>query len=68
MQMNSVNSSNISSIGYENGTLYVRFNSGAMYAYSNVPEAVYAGLMSASSHGSYLARNVKGVYAYHRIG
>lgn len=68
MQMISVNSSHIDSIGYENGALYVRFSSGPTYVYSNVPEAVYAGLMSASSHGSYLARNVKGVYAYHRVG
>lgn len=67
MRMTPVNSSNICSIGYENNTLYVRFNSGSTYAYFNVPETIYRGLMSASSHGSYLARNVKGIYAYRKI-
>ncbi len=68
MNMTPVSSSNIASIGYENGTLYVSFNRGGLYAYSGVPEAVYRGLMSASSHGSYLASHVKGVYPYKRIG
>lgn len=68
MRMIPVSSSNISSIGYENGTLYVSFNHGGLYAYSGVPESVYRNLMSASSHGSYLAANVKGVYPYRRIG
>lgn len=68
MQMIPVSSSNISSIGYENGTLYVAFNRGGLYAYSGVPEHVYRELMAASSHGSYLARYVKGAYPYRRIG
>lgn len=68
MQMIPVSSSNISSIGYENGTLYVAFNRGGLYAYAGVPERVYRELMAASSHGSYLARYVKGVYPYQRIG
>ena len=66
--MTPVSSSNISSIGYENGTLYVSFHHGGIYAYSGVPESIYHGLMSASSHGSYLASHVKGVYPYRRIG
>ena len=68
MTMTSVVSSNISSIGYENGILYVSFNSGGLYMYSGVPESVYRGLMSASSHGEYLHRHVKNVYPYRRIG
>lgn len=68
MQMVPVSSSNISSIGYENGTLYVAFNRGGLYTYSGVPEHVYRELMAASSHGSYLARCVKGVYPYQKIG
>lgn len=68
MNMIPVSSSNISSIGYEGTTLYVRFNSGGLYAYYNVPLSVYNGLMSASSHGSYLASHVKGVYRYEQIG
>lgn len=37
MNMTPVSSSNIASIGYENGTLYVAFNHGGVYAYSGVP-------------------------------
>lgn len=68
MRMTPVSSSNISSIGYENGTLYVEFHHGGTYAYSNVPESVYRGLMTASSHGKYLAAHVKGIYPYRRLG
>lgn len=68
MQMTPVSSSNISSIGYENGTLYVLFHHGGLYKYLNVPEYVYRELMSAPSHGKYLAAHVKGVYPYNRIG
>lgn len=68
MNMIPVSSSNIASIGYENGTLYVAFNRGGLYAYSGVPVSIYHGLMSASSHGSYLVSHVKGIYPYRRIG
>lgn len=68
MNMIPVSSSNIASIGYENGTLYVAFNRGGLYAYSGVPVSIYHRLMSASSHGSYLASHVKGIYPYRRIG
>lgn len=60
-------SSNIASIGYENGTLYVSFHHGGLYAYSGVPESVYNGLMSAPSHGKYLAAHVKGIYPYQKL-
>lgn len=68
MRMTPVSSSNIASIGYEAGTLYVSFNRGGLYAYYDVPESVYRALMTAASHGSYLANHVKGIYSYRRIG
>ncbi len=67
MNMIPVSSSNISAIGYDGTTLYVLFNSGGLYAYFNVPKSVHDGLMSASSHGSYLANYIKGHYGYQRI-
>ena len=67
MNMIPVSSSNISSIGYEGTTLYVRFNSGGLYAYYDVPQSVYSGLMSASSHGKYLSAYIKGRYRYQQI-
>lgn len=68
MNMIPVSSSNLSSVGYENSTLYVRFHNGSLYSYSGVPESIYRGIMSAPSHGSYLASHVKNVYPYRRIG
>ena len=67
MNMIPVSSSNISAIGYDGTTLYVGFRSGGLYKYFNVPQSVYNGLMSASSHGSYLANYIKGHYNYQRI-
>lgn len=67
MQWQSVISSNLSAVAYEAPTLYVRFKTGATYAYDGVPANVHAGLMSASSHGSYLASHVKGRYPYRKL-
>lgn len=68
MMLFSVLSSNLSKVGYENGTLYIEFHSGGFYRYSDVPEYVYRELMSAESKGKYFAKNIKNVYAYQRIG
>lgn len=68
MRMIPVSSSDISSVGYENGILYIQFHSGGMYSYSGVPASVYQNLMSAPSKGRYFHANIKGIYAYKRIG
>lgn len=68
MNMIPVVSSNLSAVGYESRTLYVRFNDGSLYSYDNIPVEVYQGLMNASSKGQYLATFVKGRYPYRRIG
>lgn len=67
MDMKPVVSSNISSIGYENGTLYVQFHRGGLYSYSDVPRNVYENLMAASSHGKYFAAYIKNVYRYQKL-
>ena len=67
MQMVSVSSSNLSSVGYENGTLYIAFNSGGVYSYSGVPRSVYEELMAAESHGKYFVKFIRNVYPYQRI-
>ena len=67
MNMIPVSSSNLASVGYENGTLYIAFNSGGLYSYSNVPISVYNGLLAASSHGKYFHQFIKNVYPYKRI-
>lgn len=67
MNLIPVSSSNIAAVGYDEPTLYVFFHSGGLYAYFNVPQSIYNGLMSASSHGTYLANYIKGCYRYQRI-
>ncbi|WP_113671132.1 KTSC domain-containing protein [Vallitalea guaymasensis] len=62
-----VSSSDICSIGYSSGTLEIEFHSGSIYQYSNVPEHIFAGLMNASSKGSYFHSYVKNTYTYIRI-
>ena len=69
MEMQFVDSSNIERIGYDanSNTLRVEFKSNRTYDYSNVPESVYNDLKSASSVGSYLAKNIKNSYPYIEI-
>ncbi len=69
MDMIPVRSSNLSAVGYDDATstLRIRFNSGGLYDYYNVPSNVYQGLMSASSHGTYFHQHIKDVYRYKRL-
>ena len=67
--MKPVNSSNLSAVGYEAQMmqLYVRFRSGALYVYYDVPVRIYEGLMKASSHGKYHDAFIKNAYRYKRL-
>lgn len=69
MNRNLVRSSNIASIGYDDAsaTLEIEFKNGSIYQYFDIPQREYDGLMSASSHGSYLAQNIKGRYRYSKV-
>ncbi|MGE0681946.1 MAG: KTSC domain-containing protein [Candidatus Binatia bacterium] len=70
MNRTSVSSSNLKSVGYDPSTrtLEIEFLDGGLYQYSGVPQPVYAGLMSASSHGSYFDAYVKKAgYPYRKI-
>jgi hypothetical protein len=68
MNMLRVNSSNLVAVRYDavSQTLRIQFNSG-LYDYYNVPQHIYNGLMSASSHGEYHARYIKNSYRYRKI-
>ncbi len=63
MNRQPVSSSNISSVGYDERTqtLEVEFHSRAVYQYYGVPTAIFHGLLTAPSVGSYFAVNVKKV-------
>ena len=64
-----VDSSNIEAIGYDEiaQDLHVLFLSGAIYAYHSVPREIYDAIMNAPSKGSFLNREVKGVYEYSKL-
>lgn len=55
MEHISVSSSNIASVGYDTATctLQIKFHSGGLYEYYDVPCYIYQGLMNAPSHGKY---------------
>jgi hypothetical protein len=65
-EMTYVASSNVEAIGYDDGAqeLHVQFLSGGYYIYHDVPREVFDELMYAPSKGSFLNRQVKGVYQF----
>ncbi|WP_416144946.1 KTSC domain-containing protein [Planococcus koreensis] len=68
MNMQYVSSSNLVAIGYDpqSSTLRIQFRT-STYDYFGVPESVYRGLMSASSHGGYHAAHIKNSYGYDKV-
>ena len=71
MERQPVRSSVLASVGYDEATaiLEVAFVEGGLYQYFEVPSTVYAGLMSASSHGKYFDICVKQAgYRYDKVG
>ena len=64
-----VSSSVIKSVGYDqfNAYLEIEFLSGSIYMYRSVPGRVYAGLMAASSKGTYFNDHIKGVFSYRKV-
>ena len=69
MERQTVNSSNIAEIGYDTSTetLEIKFNNGAIYQYFDVPNHIYKAIIMASSHGEYLAQNIKGHYRFSKV-
>lgn len=69
IEMIPVISSNIESIGYDEGTqiLRIKFLTGAIYEYKNVPIMKFGQLRNATSVGSYLNRNIAKSYPYEKI-
>lgn len=57
-----VNSSNISGVSHNDGTLRVKYNNGKEYDYPGVDEDTYLGLLKADSKGSYIHNVIKPNY------
>jgi hypothetical protein len=67
MERQSVNSSNIASVGYNSNSemLEVEFlKSGKIYEYYNVPEFMYERMMQAPSIGIFFNAEIKNYYSF----
>lgn len=69
MERESVNSSNLASIGYdsENEILEVEFKHGGVYQYLDVSESVFNELMNAPSQGVYFSANIRNDYEFSKL-
>lgn len=70
MNMQTVTSSQIEAVGYDEGskTLHVRFKGGSTYAYDDVPPHEHADLMAAGSIGAHFGKRIKGGgFAYRKL-
>lgn len=69
MQRIRVDSSNLSSVGYDEKTetLEVEFHEGSVYIYRGVPVGVYEKLMSWPSIGEFFAIAIRNVYEYEQL-
>lgn len=70
MDRNTVQSSNVVAIGYDQptATLEVEFLKGAVYQYYGVPEQMYKEIMSAPSKGRFLNTYIRDSYPFSRVG
>ena len=62
-------SSNLHSVGYDKDSMIfrVKFNSGTVYDYINVPLSIFNSFMSSNSKGTFLNDKIKGKYNYRQI-
>lgn len=64
MKRQSVFSTDIRSIGYENGVLEIEFLGGSIYTYPNVPKFHFDYMVSNPHPGTYFHQRVKPYYPY----
>ena len=66
MLVTAVESTTLSAVAYDESeeVLRLQFCSGAKYEYADVPAAVHAALLIASSKGGYFNQAIRGRYAY----
>lgn len=63
MKMIPVDSSAIAEIGYEDGTLAIRFRSRReLYSFPNVPEQIFKDFLQAPSKGKFYNENIRDIY------
>ena len=65
-----IESSQIKSVGYDSkqNTLYIEFNTGAVYAYNDVPDTHFKMLCTPTlSAGSYFSKEIRTHYEYVKL-
>ena len=67
MEMQEVESSNIAALGWDQGPedtgcLTVRFKTGGMYIYHDIPSDIGEGIFEAESVGRYFSQHVRGKF------
>ncbi len=69
MVLEKVTSSTIDSIGYEPSSqmLFIRFKTGSIYGYEQVPVEDYDNLLNSASKGVFFSQNIRGRYNYIKI-
>lgn len=67
MNMINVKSSNVAAVGFEAGTLAVRFSSGTTYTYQGVPQKTYEEMLEAKSVGQYFGTMIRPNYTGTKI-
>ncbi|ELS32443.1 hypothetical protein Pse7429DRAFT_2455 [Pseudanabaena biceps PCC 7429] len=69
MQMIDVDSSMLSSVGYDSATQTLRtvFNSGKTYDYFKVSQEVYDELIASESKGRYMRDEIIDMYSYQQV-
>lgn len=67
--MQTVDSEAVWQIGYDAAerVLYVRFSSGDLYGYEDVPEEMFASFRAAPSQGRFFMAEIDGVYRYEKL-
>ncbi len=66
MKMVPITSSNVSSIGYSDGNVYVEFHDGSLYCYLSVSDNVYEQFCRASSKGEFVHQHLN-YYKYKKV-
>ena len=69
IDMKPIDSSLITAAGYdaEARELHVRFASGQVGVYDDVPPEIHAAFLKAPSKGKYLHKHLKGTYQFRRV-
>ena len=62
-----VESSNLDVVGFQAGTVYVRFKHGGVYAYKGVDRRLYQNMITSESVGKFFNEFIKKVFPFEKL-